>query len=60
MIIRRAGGQAAVARACGVTPAAVNKWVKANELPGKDYFKTVEGYREKISEMSGFDVQDIP
>lgn len=59
-IIKKAGGLTAVANACGVSPPAVSKWIRAGELPGKDYLKTVEGYRKKISEMSGVDPKDIP
>lgn len=59
-IIKDAGGLTAVAKACGVSPPAVSKWIRAGELPGKDYFKTVEGYRQKIGSMSGVDPKDIP
>ena len=59
-IINAAGGQTAVAKACGVTVPAVNKWVKAGELPGKDYFATVQRYRKLIGEMANVEPDSIP
>ena len=59
-IIGAAGGQTAVAKECGISVPAVSKWVKDGELPGKDYVKTVEGYRTKISKLAGVEPHDIP
>lgn len=41
-----------VAKACGVTPRAIYKWINSGSLPRTDYTSETE-YASKIAEASG-------
>jgi DNA-binding transcriptional regulator YdaS (Cro superfamily) len=47
--IKYAGGQTAVARICGVTPQAVNKWLKKGRVPSEQCLKIELAIDSKVS-----------
>ncbi|WP_174824606.1 hypothetical protein [Pseudomonas denitrificans (nom. rej.)] len=50
--VRLSGGTGKAAKACGVSPRAVNKWIKSGRLPRTEYSGETT-HAERLSEASG-------
>lgn len=47
--IQAAGGQASLARACGVKPQAVNQWVRSSRIPAERVLAVVAACRQQVA-----------
>lgn len=50
--VRLAGGTGKAAQACGVSPRAVNKWIKSGRLPRTEYSGETN-HAQRLSQASG-------
>lgn len=50
--VRLAGGTGKAARACGVSPRAINKWISGGRLPRTEYSGETR-HAERLAEASG-------